>query len=76
MLHRPDQYRRRPDAERKARHRDRQRRGVVCPKGVEVSAVGIDFLIRTQWLRPEDAGNLHEVGDAISRLIEDSGRRK
>jgi hypothetical protein len=44
---------------RKARWRDRQRRGVVCPQGVEVSAVELDFLIghtgcakRTPPIRP------------------------
>jgi len=40
---------------RKARWRDRQRRGVMCPQGVEVSAVGLDFLIATRWLAEEDA---------------------
>jgi hypothetical protein len=74
VLERPS--RRRTDAERKARHRDRQRRGVVCPRGVELSAVGLDFLIRTQWLAEGDATNLLEIGRAVTALIEDSGRRK
>jgi hypothetical protein len=77
MLHRPaSQDRHRSDAERKARHRDRQRRGVVCPRGIEVSAVGLDFLIRTQWLAEGDAANLFEIGRAVTALIEDSGPAK
>jgi len=76
MLDRPDQDRRRPDAERKERYRDRQRRGVVCPRGIEVSAVGIDFLIATRWLREEDAADLLEIGRAVTAMIEESGRRK
>jgi len=59
--------RRRTDAERKARHRDRQRRGVVCPRGVEVSAVGLNFLISTRWLQEGHADDLAAIGDAISR---------
>lgn len=62
--------------DRKARWRDRQRRGVVCPQGVELSEVGLDFLISTQWLREEDAADPREIGRAITAMIEDSGRRK
>jgi hypothetical protein len=61
---------------RKARWRDRQRRGVVVAQAVEVSAVGLDFLIATYWLREEDAADPVEIGRAISALIEDSGQRK
>jgi hypothetical protein len=61
---------------RKRRYRDRQRRGVVCPRGVEVSAVGLDFLIATHWLAEADADDLDAIGRAISAMIEDSGRRK
>jgi hypothetical protein len=79
MLRRSDpsaELRRRTDAERKKRYRDRRRRGVACPKGVEVSAVGLDFLIATGWLREEDAADPIAIGDAISRMIEDSGANK
>jgi hypothetical protein len=75
MLHRPPSRRER-QRDRKARWRDRQRRGVVCPRAVEVSAIGLDFLITTHWLREQDAGNLDEIGRAITALLEDSGRRK
>ena len=62
--------------DRKARWRDRQRRGVVCPQGVEVSGIGLDFLISTHWLREEDAADPREIGRAITAMIEDSGRCK
>jgi hypothetical protein len=64
-----------PAAARKARYRARQRRGVLCSR-VEVSAIGLEFLISTRWLREEDAADPAAIGDAISRMIEDSGRRK
>lgn len=70
MLARP------PATVRKARYRDRQRRGVVCPLGIEVSAIGLDFLVSTQWLREEDATDPREIGRAITAMIEDSGRQK
>jgi hypothetical protein len=63
-------------SERKRRYRDRQRRGVVCPRGVEVSAVGLDFLIETHWLREADATDLAQIGRAITAMIEDSGKRR
>jgi hypothetical protein len=72
MLERPPS----PAAVRKARYRDRLRRAVVCPRGVEVSAIGLEFLISTRWLREEDAADPVAIGDAITRMIEDSGRRK
>lgn len=76
MLDRPASRRERQHSERKARYRDRQRRGVVCPQAVEVSAIGLDFLIATQWLRQEDAADPRAIGRAITAMIEDSGRRK
>jgi hypothetical protein len=59
---------------RKARWRDRQRRGVVVAQ-VEVSAVGLDFLIATHWLAESDATDPVAIGRAISALIEASGQQ-
>jgi hypothetical protein len=76
MLDRPPSRRDRQRAARKGRWRDRQRRGVVVARGVEVSAVGLDFLIATRWLPEHDARDLDAIGRAITAMIEDSGRRK
>jgi hypothetical protein len=80
LLDRPpsrrDRQRAARSTNRKARWRDRQRRGVIVARGVEVSAVGLDFLISTRWLAEHDARDLDAIGRAITAMIEDSGRRK
>ena len=60
---------------RKARWRERQRRGVLVAQ-VEVSAVGLDLLIATHWLAEVDAGNPAAIGRAISALLEDSAKQR
>jgi len=57
MLQRPPS----PGAARKARYRQRQRRGIVCSR-VEVSAIGLEFLISTRWLQQEDAADPVAIG--------------
>lgn len=71
MLERPPSR----QAVRKARYRERQRRGVMCVR-VEVSALGLELLVRTRWLAEVEAADLDAIGRAIGALLEDSGRRK
>jgi hypothetical protein len=75
MLERPPP-RHPKQAARKARYRDRLRRGVVCPQGVEVSAIALNFLIATCWLHERDAADPIAIGRSISALLEDSARRR
>src|SRR5262245_52309715 len=64
----------RPASIRKARWRERQRRGVIVA-AVEVSAVGLELLIATHWLAEADAADPVAIGRAISALLEASGQR-
>ncbi len=58
--------------QRKARYRRRLKEGLtVVP--VEVSN-GTDLLVETRWLAIERSGDRREIGDAVSRMLEDAAK--
>src|SRR5262249_53381032 len=61
-------------AARKARWRERQRRGAIVVR-VEVGAAALGLLIATHWLLPAGAGAPVAIGRAIGALLEDSAKQ-
>jgi hypothetical protein len=71
MLHRPP--RRSTPAARKARYRDRLRRGAMTVQ-IEIGADLVDWLISVQWLERGRADDRREIGAAIVRMLADAAR--
>jgi hypothetical protein len=60
---------------RQKRHRRLVRDGLaVAP--VCYSADVVEMLVRLHWLREADAGDRRKIGDAITRMLADTAKRK
>jgi hypothetical protein len=61
---------RRLATERTRRCRRRIALGLACPEQIEISALGLDWLVATGFLQDKDAGDRVAVGRAITLMIE------
>jgi hypothetical protein len=62
-----------PAARRKARYRDRVRRGAMVLQ-LEIDDSVVDWLCHYGWLPPRDVHERDEIARAIERLLQDSAR--